>query len=466
MDRMEIVYMKRIIMINLIIIFPLFFIVCGQKQKGDLFTISDSVRPKLTAYIFLYNYLNPTQYCAIAQRGSKADDGIADTVFNSTDALYSTGYASGAINSESRIGASDFFIAKHDLAGNLSWIKQFGSALNDYGFSLAIDTKNTLYVGGAVQGSIDGNVYAGSLDLFLASYDADGNKKWFYQSGTSGMDIIFGLTTDSSSNSYVVGASNGNLDGNTNLGGQDAFLMKINSLGTRQWTTLLGTSSDDFAYSVATDDSGNIYVVGITNGNLNGNVNAGGSDIFLTKYDSSGNLLWTRLIGTAGDDSSSGIVIDKSQNIYISGYVTGGLSGNTQLGGSDAVILKYDSSGNQIWSRQIGGTNDDVFSDIVIDSENSLILTGSSNSSTLDGNTNAGGYDILLAKYDTSGQKLLVKLYGTANNDYGFSVATGLNKNIYISGQTEGAFAGNTSKGKFDMFVMPLTTNGNCFLIK
>jgi hypothetical protein len=182
---------------------------------------------------------------------------------------------------------------------------------------------------------------------------------------------------------------------------------------TRQWTTLLGTSSDDFAYSVATDDSGNIYVVGITNGNLNGNVNAGGSDIFLVKYNSSGNQLWARFIGTAGNDSSSGIVIDKSQNIYISGYVTGSLSGNTQLGGSDAVILKYDSSGNQIWSRQIGGTNDDVFSDIVIDSENSLILTGSSNSSTLDGNTNAGGYDILLA-----------------------------------------------------MFVMPLTTNGNCFLTK
>jgi len=321
-------------------------------------------------------------------------------------------------------------------------------------------------VGGAVQGSIDGNVYAGNLDLFLASYDADGNKKWFYQSGTSGMDIIFGLTTDSSSNSYVVGASNGNLDGDTNLGGQDAFLMKINSLGTRQWTTLLGTSSDDFAYSVATDDSGNIYVVGKTNGNLNGNVNAGGSDIFLVKYNSSGNQLWARFIGTAGNDSSSGIVIDKSQNIYISGYVTGGLSGNTQLGGSDAMILKYDSSGNQIWSRQIGGTNDDVFSDIVIDSENNLLLTGSSNSPTLDGNTNAGGYDILLAKYDLNGQKLLVKLYGTANNDYGFSVANGLNKNIFISGQTDGAFVGNASKGKFDMFVMPLTANGNCFLRK
>ena len=130
------------------------------------------------------------------------------------------------------------------------------------------------------------------------------------------------------------------------------------------------------------------------------------------------------------------------------------------------MILKYDSSGNQIWSRQIGGTNDDVFSDIVIDSENSLILTGSSNSSTLDGNTNAGGYDILLAKYDLNGQKLLVKLYGTANNDYSFSLSNGLNKNIFISGQTDGAFAANTSKGKFDMFVMPLTTNGNCFLIK
>ena len=383
-------------------------------------------------------------------------------MFNSTDALYSTGYASGAINNESRFGAADFFIAKHDLAGNLSWIKQFGSALNDYGFTLSIDSKNTLYVAGTVQGSINGNVYAGNLDLFLASYDIDGNQKWFYQSGTSNADVTYGLTIDSSSNLYVVGSSNGNLDGNTNLGGQDAFIMKFNSSGTRQWTTLIGTTSDDLAFSVAADDSGNIYIAGTTKGSLNGNVNVGGSDIFLAKYNSSGNQLWTRSIATIGDDSSTGLVIDKSQNIYITGYVNGSLNGNTHAGGNDAVILKYDSSGNQIWSRQIGGTNDDLFRDIVIDSENKLILTGSSNSPTLDGNTNAGGYDIVLAKYDMNGQKLLIRLYGTANNDYGLSLTNGLNKNIYISGQTEGAFTGNTSKGKLDMFVMPLTTNGDC----
>ncbi len=445
------------------ILFILFFMACGQKQKGDPFTISDSVRPKLTAYIFLYNYLNPTRYCAIAQIGSKSDDGIADIVFNSTDALYSTGYASGAIKDESHVGASDFFIAKHDLAGNLSWIKQFGSSLNDYGFTLAVDSKNSVYVAGTVQGSIDGNVYAGNLDLFLSSYDADGNKKWFYQSGTSSMDIAYGLTIDSSSNAYIVGSSNGSLDGNTNLGGQDAFIMKFNSSGTRQWTTLVGTISDDLAFSVAADDSGNIYVVGTTNGNLNGNINAGGSDIFLAKYNSSGIQLWARVIGTVGNDSASEIVIDKSQNIYIVGYITGSLNGNTQVGGNDAVILKYDASGTQIWTRQIGGTSDDIFRDIVIDSENNLILTGSSNSPTLDGNTNAGGYDVILAKYDLNGQKLLVRLYGTANNDYGLSLTNGLNKNIYISGQTDGAFTGNTSKGKFDMFVMPLTTNGDCF---
>ena len=86
----------------------------------------------------------------------------------------------------------------------------------------------------------------------------------------------------------MTGDTLGDLDGNTNSGGEDIFLIKYNSSGTKQWTKQLGTSSTDIGIGVTTDSSGNIYVTGYTLGDLDGNTSSGGDDIFLVKYDSSG----------------------------------------------------------------------------------------------------------------------------------------------------------------------------------
>ena len=86
----------------------------------------------------------------------------------------------------------------------------------------------------------------------------------------------------------MTGVTWGNLDGNTNSGRNDIFLVKYNSSGTKQWTKQLGTSSDDEGNGVSTDSSGNIYVTGWTKGGLDGNTNSGEYDIFLVKYNSSG----------------------------------------------------------------------------------------------------------------------------------------------------------------------------------
>ena len=93
---------------------------------------------------------------------------------------------------------------------------------------------------------------------------------------------------DSSDNIYVTGYTAGGLDGNTNSGRDDLFLVKYNSSGTKQWTQQLGTSETDFALSVSVDSSDNIYVTGYTEGGLDGNTNAGGKDVFLVKYNSDG----------------------------------------------------------------------------------------------------------------------------------------------------------------------------------
>ena len=174
---------------------------------------------------------------------------------------------------------------------------------------------------------------------------SSGTKQWTKQLGTSTWDEGKDVTTDSSGNIYVTGWTGGGLDGNTNSGNSDIFLVKFNSSGTKQWTQQLGTSSMDFGSGVTTDSSGNIYVTGYTRGGLDGNTNSGSYDIFLVKYNSSGTKQWTKQLGTSSDDWGNGVSTDSSGNIYVTGYTDGGLDGNTNSGKDDIFLIKFNSSG-------------------------------------------------------------------------------------------------------------------------
>ena len=121
-------------------------------------------------------------------------------------------------------------------------------------------------------------------------------------------------------------------------------------IGTKQW----GTTVEDYGSGVAVDGSGNIFVTGYTQGNLDGNTNVGGDDIFLTKFDPLGVKGWTLLIGTTSEDRATGITVDSNGDIYITGYTRGNLDGNTNLGWEAAFLSKYDSSGSRKWTRLLG----------------------------------------------------------------------------------------------------------------
>jgi hypothetical protein len=108
---------------------------------------------------------------------------------------------------------------------------------------------------------------------------------------------------------------------------------------------LLGTVSDDRGWGVAVDTAGNVYVTGYTSGSLDGNTNIGGTDMFLVKYNSTGTKQWTRQLGTASSDRGFGIAVDARGNVYVTGQTSGGLDGNTSAGGGDMFLVKYDANG-------------------------------------------------------------------------------------------------------------------------
>ena len=142
----------------------------------------------------------------------------------------------------------------------------------------------------------------------------------------------------------MTGHTKGGLDGNTSSGSADLFVVKYNSSGTKQWTKQLGSSSSDYAKGVAVDSSGNVYAAGYTNGGLDGNTNSGSNDLFVVKYNSSGTKQWTKQLGTSGG-RAHGVAVDSSGNVYAAGYTDGGLDGNTSSGGQDIFLVKYNSSG-------------------------------------------------------------------------------------------------------------------------
>ena len=111
-----------------------------------------------------------------------------------------------------------------------------------------------------------------------------------------------------------------------------------------KWTKLLGTAVPDDARAVAVDGIGYIYITGGTNGNLYGNANAGGTDAFLAQYDSLGNLKWTKLLGTEGGESAYGVAAGGGY-IYVTGPTTGNLDGNINEGGIDIFLGRYSPAG-------------------------------------------------------------------------------------------------------------------------
>ncbi len=400
------------------------------------------------------------QYSGIT--GPGAGDYGKSVITDSSGNIYITGYTEGGLDGNTNNGYSDFFLSKYNDSGTRLWTKQFGTSQGDIGRSITIDNNDNIYIMGSTGGDLDGNTNNGGNNIFLTKFNSDGSKIWTRQyGGDGGYNIGESVTTDSNGNIYITGVTDGDLDGNTNInnGYWDIFLTKYSSDGIRIWTKQYGSIYGDAAYSVTSDGSDNIYITGYTTHAFDGNTNSGGNDIFLTKFTSDGTRHWTKQYGSVNNDHGWSVTTDSSGNIYITGRTYGPLDGNTYSGGMDIFLTKYSSAGSKLWTRQYGSRYDDWARSVTTDSIGNIYITGHT-LGDLDGNIGSPGRELFLTKYSSDGTRHWTDQYG--NNKYVWpeSITTDSSDNIYITGTTYGAYR-DIFLTKYSRNQTDFTTNGH-----
>ena len=359
----------------------------------------------------------------VRQFGSaEYDKGYAVTLDQLGNA-YVSGATEGDLNG-TNAGGSDAFLSKYGPSGDPLWTRHVGTSADDFGFGVAADSLGNILIAGRTDGSLDGRTPEQS-DAFLRKYDPYGNCIWTRQLGTEAWDMALDVATDDSGNSYITGYTTGSL-GEPNVGSEDVFVAKYDQDGELIWTRLLGTHDKEKAESVAVDSLGNAWISGYTNGSIEG-TSAGDYDAFLAKYDSTGNLM------------------------FKVGYTQGGLDGSN-AGGLDFFITKYNPVGTLLWTRQFGSVADDQAFDVAVDSLGCAYVTG--RTLGILGDASDGGYDATLTKYDTSGQLLWSWQLGTDERDEGWGIVVGSQGCPYVVGFTEGDLAG--SGGGQDVILVKL----------
>jgi hypothetical protein len=401
-----------------------------------------------------------TAYTQFGTSGYDFPRGIAtDSIGN----IYVPGLTGGSFPGYTNSGSYDAYIAKYSASGTQIWMRQFGTSGNDSAEGVEIDSSGNIYLSGCTGGSLPGNSNLGNEDAYIAKYDTNGNQLWVRQFGTFSGDRAYKISIDNSSNLYLSGMTFGTLPGNSSAGNLDAYVAKYDTNGNQLWIRQFGSPGSDEISGISTDSSGNAYVAGFTYSSLPGNSLLGEQDAYVAKYDTNGNRLWIRQFGTTNDDRAWGISTDSSGNVYVSGETWGTLSSNTSSGSLDAYIAKYDTNGNPVWIRQFGTSNADYISGASTDSSGNIYVTGYTYGA-FSGYSNAGGLDAYVAKYDTNGNRLWVRQFGTSSDDYGNAVAPKIADVVYASGFTYGSLPGNSNAGQSDTFLVRLDASTGNFL--
>jgi len=435
-----------------------------------------------------------SSYISMAQNLDWAisNDASIEIITNeiTTDAIgnvYVTGIYSGTVDfdpgpnvenltSVGSSGSGDIFIQKLDSSGSFLWAKSMGGAGSffHFGWAITVDNEGGVYVTGAFEYIVDFDpgvgifnlTSQGGRDIFIVKLDSNGNFSWANSMGSSALsENGFSISSDVMNNIYVSGNFENTVDFDpsngvfnlTSLGGSDMFITKLDSAGNLIWAKSFESSANNYSWiTVDCNQNDVIYLTGRFENSVDFDpgsgvsslTSLGGTDIFIVKLDSAGNLLWVKSEGGLSSDHGQYINTDKLGNIYITGRFQGtadfdpntGTIYKNSNGSDDMFIQKLDQNGSLIWIKTIGGALSDWIGHACIDTFGNVYLAGAFMDTvdfdpgiSISNIISKGGRDIFIQKLDSNGNFIWVNSFGSLDDDLG-SIALDDNANIYSTG--------------------------------
>lgn len=298
------------------------------------------------------------------------------------------------------------------------WNRTWGGINDDYGENMVIDEYGDIYVVGTTY-----SFGIGYCDVCLVKYNNLGDQLWNTTWGGESYDTAQAVVTDSLGNIYITGYTS-----SYGAGANDFFLLKYNQSGSFQWYRTFGGSVNELGRRIALDSFGNIYILGTTT-----SFGSGSRDVCLVKYNNSGNQEWYRTWGGSSLENAYALIIDSQNNIY--------LGGETYIYRStysiyDLFLIKYNSSGNLLWTEILDASERDVCRSLAFDSNEDIICGG--NMDTRSGPQTR--YHLLMLKYDKDGNQLWNNTWGPADAVPIDTMVLDSSDNIYIGFRSSGSY--------------------------
>lgn len=373
--------------------------------SGDLAGANASPDGQFTRDGFIAKYSPNGDFQWSRQFGGPRSESPQGISSDASGNVYAAGWGDGDFGAP-RQGKPDSFITKYTADGEFAWLRTMATAESDIANALVTDPAGHSYVAGWTGGSLGPPNDAGDEIAFLRKYDEAGGTVWTEQLAaprTVGFqnDVFhYGVALDGFGSIYLAGDTEGDL-ATRNAGGDDGYLAKYDTTGNVQWVDQLGSREDDSAEYVTVNAKGNVYVAGTTRGVLGKAIgefaprydNDGfrvrsDFDAFLRKYDSAGDIEWTKQFATSATEGFSGLAVDTHGGFYA-----------TARQGSNYSLMKFDGDGNILWQESIvpRGGGGVTFSALATDGMGTIYVAGTTNAS-LDG-IGLGGNDAFVAKF-------------------------------------------------------------------
>lgn len=298
-------------------------------------------------------------------------------------------------------GTVDIFVVKLNSSGDVEWQKCFGGSLSDQGFDI-IQTIDGGYIFSGTTYSFDGDLNgffdSGYSSCWIVKINNLGIIDWQKRVGGNGYETAKSIKQLSDGGYVFTGSTSSINDAfSTNHGNYDILVVRTDTSGEIIWQKCFGGTNAETSENIKITNDGGFIIAGTSNSN-DGNLtfNNGGNDFWILKLDTIGNLEWQKSIGTSGQDTATYVQQTSDNNFVVSGIINEFQNETTNIG--DAFILKLDVIGNEIWSKTLGGSLRDKANSVMQTIDGGYLVSGFSYSNNGDLTVNNGVSDFWILK--------------------------------------------------------------------